>query len=289
VSLAHLREFAAAVPRGLTTKEVVELHIKPVTDGLSYTQQHEGAPFVAPATHFVSHVWGYDFREMVEAVLSMSEDEGGGEGVFVWLDVLTVNQHKASDNAYDKDWWANTFKKAVAAFGHTVLVMMPWEDPAPLKRSWCLWEILATLEGGAALDVRLHAREKDRLAAALRQNDDSVALNMSKLDVAKAEAWSKEDQANILAAARASQGGILGVNASILAEMRNWLARTGRELGGGTDADLNDAFRVAHLLKDQGNQAEAERMFRRVVDGKAATMGATHPETPSPPAALRPC
>ena len=41
---------------------------------------------------------------------------------------------------------AGVFKTAVAAFGHTLLVLAPWQDPVVLTRSWCLWEIYCILE-----------------------------------------------------------------------------------------------------------------------------------------------
>ena len=279
VRLAHLRELLASVPAGLATKDVVERHIKPMTESLSYVEAHRQESFVGPATHFVSHVWGYDFRRMLEAVLELEGSEAEPDSVFVWLDVLSVNQHKASDNAYDKDWWSSTFKRAIGAFGRTVLVMMPWEDPAPLKRSWCLWEILSSLEGKATLDVRMHADEKERFAEALRTDFGSIQLSMSKIDVAKAEAWSKEDQANILEAVKATEGGVNGVNAAILARMREWLAESARAVGGGEDADMDDIMRLASLLMDQGKLAEAEPLYRRALAGKEAQLGEAHPQT----------
>ena len=48
------------------------------------------------------------------------------------------------------DWWFTTFKVAVASIGHTVLVLMPWDDPIPLTRAWCIWEILSTIDDGKA-------------------------------------------------------------------------------------------------------------------------------------------
>ena len=36
------------------------------------------------------------------------------------------------------------------AIGHTLLVLSPWRNPIPLRRSWCLWEIVCTLEAPKA-------------------------------------------------------------------------------------------------------------------------------------------
>jgi hypothetical protein len=46
------------------------------------------------------------------------------------------------------------------AIGRTALVLFPFHDPIPLKRSWCLWEIICTLAvGDSTLDVRMGANE----------------------------------------------------------------------------------------------------------------------------------
>lgn len=55
----------------------------------------------------------------------------------------------------------------MVAIGRMVLVLQPWDDPEPLKRSWCLWEIFCTLDGGAELEVALNPAQQEAFHTAL--------------------------------------------------------------------------------------------------------------------------
>ena len=54
----------------------------------------------------------------------------------MWFDVFTVNQRARLQ--VPPDWWFTTFKEAVASIGHTVLILMPWDDPISLTSAWCI-------------------------------------------------------------------------------------------------------------------------------------------------------
>jgi hypothetical protein len=173
----------------MTTGEVCAEIVKPASASraCAYVEllrgagPREGATLAAvgPATVFVSHAWGNPFRDMLAAVaahLAAGEraatgirgqqaggDAGAGEGageaagegaeVFLWVDIFVVNQHAAGE--LPQEWWAQTFRQAVAGIGHTLVVLQPWSAPAPLTRSWCLWEVFSTLDSGAKLHVAL--------------------------------------------------------------------------------------------------------------------------------------
>ena len=74
------------------------------------------------------------------------------EGVFIWFDMFSNNQHEAP--ALDFDWWSTTFKTAIHSFGRTVMVLKPWNDPITLKRAWCLFEIFCTVQTGAKFESK---------------------------------------------------------------------------------------------------------------------------------------
>jgi hypothetical protein len=80
-------------------------------------------------------------------------------------DIFVCNQHAVEELA--PDFWSTTFKSAVASIGCTVLVLQPWQDPAPLKRAWCLWELLSTIEGKAGLHVVMSAAAEQEFKHAL--------------------------------------------------------------------------------------------------------------------------
>jgi hypothetical protein len=68
-------------------------------------------------------------------------------------DIFVGSQHKAP--LLDSGWFKDAFAQAITRIGHTLLVLQPWHAPLPLTRSWCLWELLSTVDGGAQLEVVL--------------------------------------------------------------------------------------------------------------------------------------
>ena len=73
-------------------------------------------------------------------------------------DIFVGNQHRAAE--LPQAWWTQTFRQSVVDIGRTVLVLQPWHAPVPLTRSWCLWEIYSTLDGGAELHVALSPAQR---------------------------------------------------------------------------------------------------------------------------------
>ena len=104
VALWALRAFVeehAAQARGRTTGAVCHEVVKPATRGrqCAYVEllrgsSRGGVPAVARATVFLSHAWGNPLDSLVDA----AEARLGGEArtAYVWLDILTVNQHNAT-------------------------------------------------------------------------------------------------------------------------------------------------------------------------------------------------
>jgi hypothetical protein len=75
------------------------------------------------------------------------------------------SQHKAA--SLDSGWFKDAFAQAVTRLGHTLLVLQPWHAPLPLTRSWCLWELLSTVDGGAQLEVVLSPAQSKAFQDAL--------------------------------------------------------------------------------------------------------------------------
>ena len=87
--------------------------------------------------------------------------------------------------------------------GKTILVLSPWDDPVPLTRAWCLWEILSTLRCGAELDVCMMANEAFSFSKALIADLAPIISALSKVDARRSEAWNPIDRDMILATVQA--------------------------------------------------------------------------------------
>ena len=150
---------AKALGSGLTTTEVCNRLVIPETapfkcayiDLFANKNDESGRAYVAPATTFVSHAWQYNVEEPIDVMLDDAESR---PNEYYWFDICVNNQNIAAD--LPQDWWSTIFKRSIGEIGRVLLVMSPWDDPIPLTRAWCLWEIMCAIENdGVSFVVRL--------------------------------------------------------------------------------------------------------------------------------------
>jgi len=167
---------------------------------------------------FVSHAWRYPFSLLVSALEEFEHSNSTLTRPFMYfVDYCSINQHSPGTDLPN-------LKSCIHNSQATVLVLSPWSDPIPLKRSWCIYEIMHTILSEATrLEVVLPAREKKKLR---QSNLNSVDNVLAKIDSAKAEASVKEDQEAIRAEIVDDLGGFLHVNDAVLKELRKWLDAT---------------------------------------------------------------
>ncbi len=213
IKLQFLISWSKDFPPTLKTREVCENFIKPATQArqLSYCEHlllsEDTAEFVGCPSAFISHAWDYHFVEVLEALTSYFADE---EDVIIWFDVFSNNQHKTA--SLDFEWWCETFKNAVQSFGRTVMVLAPWNDPLPLQRGWCIWELYCTIEGkrsdeNCKFDVAISAASVEQFIADVDADPSNVIDKMlTTIDTSKSRCSQVEDQERIHEAIRRSIG-----------------------------------------------------------------------------------
>ena len=219
-------------------------------------------------------------------------------------DVFVASQHRTEQ--LPQEWWSGAFRQSVVDIGRTVLVLQPWDAPVPLMRSWCLWEIFSTLDGGAELQIALTPAQRDSFhdafvcahfslgsslgALTFASQDkrfDDIESAMCKIDVRAASAFDEADKLMIGAAVRASAGGFEAVNGRIHDRLREWLADASRDLLAKRRVTLGNAHpdtlasmnNLAILLKAQGKLSKAEPLYRDALRCRRETLGDTHPDT----------
>jgi len=166
---------------------------------------------------FVCHAWKYPVKKLVSALEEFERTTTLKPPFFYFLDYCTVNQHNVNKDLQN-NW--NCIQSCKA----TVLVLSPWSDPIPLKRCWCILEIMQTiLADETQLEVVLPSAETEELR---RSHLTSVAKVLSKIDSAKAVASQEYDQIMIQKWITDKLGGFLQVNDAVLKELRNWLDKT---------------------------------------------------------------
>jgi len=94
--------------------------------------EHRGKPNL-----FVSHTWsqvlvsGNAFTTL-DPISSAMRNNKGGRNPYVWIDIVSYNQHLFENVASD-------MKAVISSIGELCLPMI---DAAPFSRLWCLWEML---------------------------------------------------------------------------------------------------------------------------------------------------
>ena len=185
----------------------------------------QGKPFAGPATVFVSHAWGSKTLDVFATMLDFADkDVDGGDGeVFFWFDAFCNNQHDIGSKPFG--WFCSTFKDGIASIGIVLQVMTPWDDPAPLKRAWCLWETFCALEmaesKGTQLVIRLPPNQRQAFLEGISEDFDVVTDALVRIQARRAEAFKPEDRDNIFRAIVESVG-FDKVNEKVKNQLREW-------------------------------------------------------------------
>ena len=144
-----------------TTTDICEDFVKLFTKEhqLSYCEMMNtnGNSNVGVATVFISHAWKYEFLDVVDA---LKDHVHHNHEIIIWFDLFSNNQHKAVSLPFS--WWANTFKSAIGDFKHTVIILAPWNNPIPLQRGWCLFEVYCTIITGSRFEVAQAMSERHK-------------------------------------------------------------------------------------------------------------------------------
>lgn len=121
-----------------------------------------------------------------------------------FLDVFSIRQNVKDDFEPDH------VETLIQAIGTTLMVAHPWNNPDTLKRIWCVFEVLCTIQSGAQLEVTI-ARSNDlmKMNANTHMHEDifdSVLDSMKNIKVEKAKARSESDREKIMSLIKAGPG-----------------------------------------------------------------------------------
>ena len=126
---------------------------------------------VGPANAFVSHAWQFNFLTVVAALEAFVAQHQAGEELFFWFDCLVIDEHANNDKP--QEWWSTSFKDSISAIGRTVMVLAPWNQPVPLTRAWCLWELFCAVNTGCPFNVALSPEQSAALEEAVMKGSSA--------------------------------------------------------------------------------------------------------------------
>ena len=252
-----LREHPAVKAERLTTSQTSRRFVKNETYAMNkpYISIYEGEydengkALIAPATVFVSHAWRYEFVNTVVDVMeqhSLTEPDA-----YYWFDLFTNNQNNVGNK--DFDWFSTTFRNSIRTIGQVLLVLSPWDDPLPVKRAWCLFEIASALdESDVNFLINLPKSEIKDMSTAVVADSDCLIKALSDIQAEKAEATSEEDKKLIFEVIDESEGGFFHVNEQVKKALREWYVRELRELVNMNSEDHSLLLSVTEITRDFG-------------------------------------
>ncbi|KAI8834626.1 hypothetical protein BJ741DRAFT_241212 [Chytriomyces cf. hyalinus JEL632] len=187
--------------KNLTTTDVCQRLVQPLT---AHTRRSvvdtlimEGrSDLVSEAKWFVSHAWKYQFLDVIDALTDFAAKKGiPSKDFIIWFDLFSNSQHETANKPFE--WWENTFMSAIKKMGQVVMVLIPWSEPIPLTRAWCIFEIYSTVKTGSVFDVAMPSSDQGGLISALRDNPRMFYDLLAKFESRNAEATNPVDKSRI--------------------------------------------------------------------------------------------
>jgi tetratricopeptide (TPR) repeat protein len=209
----------------LTTTEICNQFVMPYTaatqSSLCDLLVSQGHSAVSTATVFISHAWKYKFVDVVNA---LENHFCNTPDVVVWFDLFSNNQHVGPTLTFD--WWCGTFKTAIHDLQHVVMVLAPWEDPIPLTRAWCLFELYCAAETNCTFEIAMSSKEVQSFLAKTISDAENVLNDMmGVIKAERSEAFKPEDR-NMIFEVVEQTVGFSTVNSMVFDEIRKWVLGT---------------------------------------------------------------
>lgn len=292
VSLRYMHEFLdvccggdRSLLAGLTTDDVCEQFVKTATEQqqCSYCQllAAQGHPAVGLATVFVCHTRRSSFLDLIDALSHHFRDDTEDANVFVWVDVFSLCQHQLT---LDQRWFRHIFGSAIQAMNCTVLVLAPWDEPLPLTRTWCLYELYLSALHKVRFEVAMtEAQHQSFIEDVSNGAPATLEKLLTQVDLENSECSRTEDKEMMFEAALGGVG-FVGVNDAVGGLLRSWVQQV-------TTTALEKEHEEVRMfglkntlgqLYDQGGQAEiAEPLLAESFAQSKSLLGSRHPTTVS--------
>ncbi|KAF0719784.1 Aste57867_783 [Aphanomyces stellatus] len=237
----------------ITTATMCSSFVKPFTiDHCLSLVEHvfhhhpNGAQYVKPATWFVSHAWSYKFVDVVDALTDFFSDQGlESDNVAVWFCMFNNNQHLINDVVIPFEFWVDSFQSALKAIGNVVMVLSPWNNPATLTRTWCVFEIYVASVINARFEVAMGKAQKQAFL------QDVVGNTFMKMVSAMRSEYSStavpSDRDKIVDVMQAANVTFADLDRMMFDQLETWMMRTLQTLVDGS-RDLAQKARWLYVM-----------------------------------------
>jgi tetratricopeptide (TPR) repeat protein len=218
--------------------------------------------------------------------------------IIIWFDLFSNNQHHTSELNFE--WWSHTFQAAIREIGYTVMVLAPWNNPVPLTRAWCLWELYCTAVTQVKYSIAKTQTATNQFLEDIVCKDTTEEMNkmFAMINVRKSKCFKSEDRIRIFQAIESSVG-FNRLNTIVFEKIRDWVIEvmeiqlqqstqsTSTVIDSSTsdqnfmtqDFHLRIMMALAVLYKNQGVYEKAEPLYVNCLRQRKQLLGEDHPDT----------
>ena len=209
---------------GLNLVEVWEQFILPktllsISSYCDYLYEDCGEVYVGEATLMISNAWQHQFLDVVAAINNYFVND---KKEIVWFDLFSLNHHRQP--LLPIEWLLGQYKDFMQRFQRIVMVLTPWQNPIPLCRMWCLWEVYCALadRNDSSLEIAMTAKGTKSFLKSILTSLYDIYMFLRDVDIDSADVSNVDHARSILAAVQAN-GGTAAVNASLCKILLNCL------------------------------------------------------------------
>ena len=238
-----------------TTSDVCNSFIIPLTAPylVSYcdylSAENLQCEFVGQATIFISHAWKYKFLDVIDAISSyMNQNQYYSALTFIWFDLFTNNQNGSVTASLPFEWWSGTFLNAIEKIGRVVMVLAPWENPVPLTRAWCLWEVYCSVVTKCVFDIAMSDNESKKFEKDILHDISMFYDMLQNVDVRNSQAQSELDKQRIFDYVVTIDGGFVTVNEMVISCICNWMNEYLEKRRSVFEVEGNDRLAIEYVL-----------------------------------------
>jgi len=272
VVLQKLRNMVRSKKRGgMTTTQVVNEIIKPMTKlhkcslvhfvsrtdhsvpagtGFSVPGKLTTKSSTGPSNVYISHAWDYQFEDLVNTLEAYEEDQRKAlhEGIiasvtgtkhrfFYWLDVFSMNQWKplcTAKKCPPVTWFRNDLPDLIKTIGTFCMVILPWNKPLALQRTWCLYECTAAYKVSVEVSLRFSKKRHRMFLSMVRDYYEECLRVLSSFVVSTLDSSARSGPAadlmhdfmeEMVLAAKAFPNPPVNINVLIKRLIFRWLDR----------------------------------------------------------------
>ncbi len=229
-----------------------------------------------PEVH-ISHVYKCYFLATLDALEAHFKDN---LDVFIWFDLFSMNQHTSM--ALSPEWVRVFLRDAIESFGHTVMVVSPWNNPIAYTRAWCVLEAYYTHVTGSKFEIAMsQAEHDDFIEKAIEDPQKVFHAMLGDISAKKSTSFIKEDQ-DIIHSMINEDVGFSNLDRLVKEQSGAWMISTShRELDGTSDEERRAKLLnlLGELYRLQGRYKEALPLYEQALELNLTALGPDHEQT----------